>query len=108
MLTQTFRQKAMASIGISESNPEAAQSAVLTAKKGSILLESKADSSSIAAGAAVAAEGQTSFQLAGTVITNNFSSQAISRMGENTVATAYAQRELPISAAAVPWAWEPA
>ena len=50
VLTQTFRQKAMASIGISESDPEAAQSAVLTAKKGSILLESKADSSSIAAG----------------------------------------------------------
>ena len=89
VLTQNFRQKALASVGISESEPDGEQSAKLTAKKGSILLESRADSSSIAGAAALAAQGQTSFQLAGTVITNNFSSQAISRMGDNTEATAY-------------------
>ena len=89
VLVQQFGQKAHAGAGVSENGAVTGQSATLIARKGKVLVESKANNRSLAAGAALAPSGSTTLDLAGTYVHNAFSSEAVSRLGDNTRAEAW-------------------
>ena len=89
VLVQQFGQKAHAGAGVSENPAVTGQSATLIARKGKVLVESKANNRSLAAGAALAPTGSTTLDLAGAYVHNEFASEAVSRLGDHTTATAW-------------------
>ncbi len=89
VLVQQFSQKAHAGAGISENPAVAAQKATLIAHNGKVLVESRANNRSLAAGAALALSGSTTLDLAGTYVHNAFSSEAASCLGDNSKVQAW-------------------
>ncbi len=89
VLIQQFSQKAHAGAGVSEDAGVTGQSATLIARRGSVLVESRANNRSLAVGAAIAPTGSTTLDLAGTYLHQEFASEAVSRLGDNTTAEAW-------------------